>query len=80
MVANIPAGGNTEDPLVIAEWEEIVTTLRAGKEAGSRWKKFFLEGKWKRTLAGMSVQAWQVSRRTETWHSTVPRTKLGPRR
>lgn len=61
-LANIQAGGNTEDPLVIAEWEEIVTTMRAEREAGRGWRKFFHNGMWKRTLAGMSVQAWQISK------------------
>jgi len=59
MLANIQARGNTENPLVIAEWEEIVTTMRAEEEAGPGWKKFFESGMWKRTMAGMSVQAWQ---------------------
>jgi MFS family permease len=60
ILANIQAGGNTEDPLVIAEWEEIMITLRAEREAGPGWRKFFKNGMWKRTMAGMSVQAWQV--------------------
>lgn len=58
-LANIQAGGNTEDPLVIAEWDEIVTTMNAEREAGQGWGKFFKNGMWKRTMAGMSVQAWQ---------------------
>jgi MFS family permease len=61
-LANIQAGGNVEDPLVIAEWEEIQTVMHAELEAGQGWRKFFKNGMWKRTLAGMSVQAWQVSR------------------
>lgn len=61
-LANIQAGGDTNDPLVVAEWEEIVTTMRAEREAGHGWRKFVKNGMWKRTLAGMSVQAWQVSR------------------
>jgi MFS family permease len=61
-LARIQAGGNTEDPLVVAEWEEIVTMMRAEQEAGRGWRKFFKNGMWKRTMAGMSVQAWQVSR------------------
>lgn len=60
-LANIQAGGNVDDPLVVAEWEEIVTTMRAEQEAGRGWRKFVKNGMWKRTLAGMSVQAWQVS-------------------
>ena len=60
-LARIQAGGNENDPLVIAEWEEIVTTMRAEQEAGRGWRKFFKNGMWKRTMAGMTVQAWQVS-------------------
>jgi sugar porter (SP) family MFS transporter len=58
-LANIQANGNIEDPLVIAEWEEIQTVMLAEREAGRGWRKFFRNGMWKRTLAGMSVQAWQ---------------------
>ncbi|KAK4120502.1 general substrate transporter [Parathielavia appendiculata] len=58
-LANIQAGGNTEDPRVIAEWEEIQTVMNAENAAGRGWRKFFRNGMWKRTLAGMSVQAWQ---------------------
>lgn len=61
ILANIQAGGNESDPLVVAEWEEIVTTMRAELEAGHGWRTFVKKGMWKRTLAGMSVQAWQVS-------------------
>ncbi|KAI1082800.1 general substrate transporter [Whalleya microplaca] len=58
-LADIQAGGNKDDPLVIAEWEEISTVLAAEREAVRGWRKFFANGMWKRTLAGMSVQAWQ---------------------
>ncbi|ORY66399.1 general substrate transporter [Pseudomassariella vexata] len=58
-LADIQAGGNRADPLVIAEWEEISTTLQAEREVGNGWKMFFKNGMWKRTLAGVSVQAWQ---------------------
>jgi sugar porter (SP) family MFS transporter len=58
-LASIQAGGNIDDPLVIAEWEEIQTVMHAEREAGQGWRKFFQRGMWKRTLAGMSVQAWQ---------------------
>ncbi|KAK4101314.1 general substrate transporter [Parathielavia hyrcaniae] len=58
-LANIQAGGNIEDPRVIAEWEEIQTVMNAENTAGRGWRKFFRNGMWKRTLAGMSVQAWQ---------------------
>lgn len=60
-LACIQAAGNEEDPLVVAEWEEIVMTMRAEMEAGKGWRKFVKGGMWKRTMAGMSVQAWQVS-------------------
>lgn len=59
-LANIQADGNVDDPLVIAEWNEISVTLAAEREAGKGWRKFARNGMWKRTLAGMSVQAWQV--------------------
>ncbi|KAK0672209.1 general substrate transporter [Cercophora samala] len=58
-LANIQADGNIEDPRVIAEWEEIVTVMNAEREAGKGWRKFFKNGMWKRTMAGMTVQAWQ---------------------
>lgn len=59
ILANIQAGGNKDDPVVVAEWEEIYTVLVAEREAIQGWRKFFVNGMWKRTLAGMSVQAWQ---------------------
>lgn len=59
-LADIQAGGNRDDPLVIAEWEEIYTVLVAERETARGWRKFISNGMWKRTLAGMSVQAWQV--------------------
>ncbi|KAG4030203.1 hypothetical protein MFRU_013g02220 [Monilinia fructicola] len=58
-LADIQAGGNIDDPLVVAEWEEIWTVLSAERESPSGWRKFFHHGMWKRTLAGTSVQAWQ---------------------
>ena len=62
-LADIQAGGNKDDPLVVAEWEEIYTVLVAERETvgGGGWRMFFKNGMWKRTLAGVSVQAWQVS-------------------
>lgn len=60
MLANIQTNGNIDDPLVIAEWEEISTVLQAERESVYQgWRKFVKGGMWKRTLAGMSVQAWQ---------------------
>lgn len=59
VLANIQAGGNLEDPYVIAEYEEIVTVLTAERQAPAGWRKFVVNGMWKRTLAGFSCQAWQ---------------------
>ncbi|KAG8526002.1 uncharacterized protein KY384_000764 [Bacidia gigantensis] len=59
VLAKIQAHGNIDDPLVVAEWEEITSTLRAEREALQGWRKFIKNGMWKRTFAGMSVQAWQ---------------------
>lgn len=62
ILADIQADGNIHDPAVVAEWEEIVKVLAAERETGRGWRMFIRNGMWKRTLAGMSVQAWQVSR------------------
>ncbi|KAI9794648.1 MAG: hypothetical protein M1833_000337 [Piccolia ochrophora] len=59
ILAKIQAGGNVDDPHVVAEWEEITTVLAAERQARKGWRKFFYDGMWRRTLAGMSVQAWQ---------------------
>lgn len=59
VLANIQAGGNIDDPYVIAEYEEIITVLTAERLAPSSWRKFVYNGMWRRTLAGFSVQAWQ---------------------
>ncbi|EON66901.1 hypothetical protein W97_06304 [Coniosporium apollinis CBS 100218] len=58
-LANIQAQGNRDDPLVVAEWEEITTVLTAERQSAKGWRKFFKNGMWRRTLAGTSVQAWQ---------------------
>ncbi|PKS10609.1 hypothetical protein jhhlp_002363 [Lomentospora prolificans] len=58
-LADIQAHGNREDPLVVAEWNEISTVLAAERESQKGWRKFFLKGMWKRTVAGVSVQMWQ---------------------
>lgn len=57
VLADIQADGNIDDPLVVAEWEEIWTVLVAERESQKGWRKFVYRGMWKRTLAGMSVQA-----------------------
>ena len=60
VLAHIQAGGRKDDPLVIAEWEEITTILAAEREAPySAWRRFVTNGMWRRTFAGMSIQAWQ---------------------
>ncbi|KAG9202876.1 hypothetical protein G6514_003899 [Epicoccum nigrum] len=58
-LANIQAGGDLNDPYVIAQYEEIVTTLAAERAALKGWRKFVYNGMWRRTVAGFSVQAWQ---------------------
>jgi hypothetical protein len=59
VLANIQANGNVDDPYVVAEYEEIITVLTAERQAPKGWRKFVVNGMWKRTLAGFSVQAWQ---------------------
>jgi MFS family permease len=59
ILANIQARGNIDDPLVVAEWDEITTILAAERKGPKGWKRFFKGGMWRRTLAGTSVQAWQ---------------------
>jgi len=56
VLASIQARGNVDDPLVIAEWEEIWTVLAAERESSPGWRKFVYRGMWKRTIAGISVQ------------------------
>ncbi|KAL2049603.1 hypothetical protein ABVK25_010182 [Lepraria finkii] len=51
--------GGINDPLVVAEWEEITTVLQAEREALQGWRKFIKNGMWRRTFSGTSVQAWQ---------------------
>ena len=59
VLAHIQAHGDINDPLVVAEWEEITTVLQAEREALKGWRKFIKDGMWRRTFAGTSVQAWQ---------------------
>jgi hypothetical protein len=59
VLARIQANGDVNDPLVIAEWEEISITNQAENEAGNILQKLFFRGMWKRTLAGFTVQMWQ---------------------
>ncbi|KAL1867232.1 hypothetical protein Plec18167_008773 [Paecilomyces lecythidis] len=58
-LARIQAGGNVNDPLVVAEWEEITAVLAAERSAAPGWRKFVRNGMWRRTVAGFTVQAWQ---------------------
>ncbi|KAL4939447.1 hypothetical protein BDV06DRAFT_214276 [Aspergillus oleicola] len=58
-LVNIQAGDNRDDPLVVAEWEEITQVLQAGRSALPGWRKFVYSGMWKRPLAGFTVQMWQ---------------------
>ena len=59
ILAKIQANGDVNDPLVVAEWEEITTVLEAERNALPGWRKFFYNGMWKRTVAGFTVQMWQ---------------------
>lgn len=59
ILANIQSGGDKTDPVVMAEWEEIMTQIEAEKQAPGFMAKWFHNGRWKRTFAGASVQAWQ---------------------
>jgi hypothetical protein len=59
ILANIQANGDVNDPLVVAEWEEITMTLEAERNALPGWRKFVYNGMWKRTVAGFTVQMWQ---------------------
>lgn len=59
VLADIQAGGDRNDPLVVAEWEEITSVIRAEENALPGLQKWYKNGMWKRTFAGASVQAWQ---------------------
>lgn len=59
ILARIQAGGDVNDPLVVAEWEEITTVLAAERSAAPGWLKFVRNGMWRRTVSGFTVQAWQ---------------------
>lgn len=58
-LARIQANGDINDPLVVAEWEEITTVLAAERSALPGWRKFIYNGMWRRTATGFTVQAWQ---------------------
>lgn len=59
ILAKIQAHGDIADPLVVAEWEEITTTLEAERLSPNGWRRFIKGGMWRRTFAGASVQVWQ---------------------
>ncbi|KAF2401551.1 MFS sugar transporter-like protein [Trichodelitschia bisporula] len=59
VLSKIQAGGNRADPLVVAELQEIETVLIAERAGAKGWRRFIDNGMWRRTFAGMSVQAWQ---------------------
>lgn len=59
ILAGIQARGDRNDPLVVAEWEDIQMTLVAERQSLPGWRKFVYNGMWKRTLAGFTVQMWQ---------------------
>ena len=59
VLANVQARGNIDDPLVMAEWDEITAILAAEREGQKGWTCFFKNGMWRHTMAGTSVQAWQ---------------------
>jgi hypothetical protein len=42
ILANIQANGNLQDPYVVAEYKEIITTLTARRLAPKGWRKFVL--------------------------------------
>lgn len=50
VLADIQANGNTSDPLVIAEWEEITTILAAEREGQKGWRRFVKNGMCKLSL------------------------------
>ncbi|PMD26645.1 hypothetical protein NA56DRAFT_641348 [Hyaloscypha hepaticicola] len=54
----LQAHGNQDDPLVVAEWKRSGACFRQNVKV-EWWRKFIHNGTWKRTLAGMSVQALQ---------------------
>ncbi|RMZ69161.1 sugar transporter [Pyrenophora seminiperda CCB06] len=71
VLAVIQADGNIEDPYVIAEYEEIVTTLTAERLAPKGWRKFVVNGMWKRTLAGFSPNIGRTKKLPVTTNNYV---------
>lgn len=52
-LARIQAGGDVDDPLVVAELEEILMVWGKETEGQRGWKRFFQRGMWRRTLPGV---------------------------
>ncbi|KAM5369020.1 hypothetical protein ACJZ2D_009223 [Fusarium nematophilum] len=60
ILANLHGGGDFQDPVVLAELEEVKGAARTAREAADiSFFGLFGPGIWKRTLAGCSVQVWQ---------------------
>ncbi|KAL4938906.1 hypothetical protein BDV06DRAFT_214723 [Aspergillus oleicola] len=59
VLAKIQSDGNTQDATVIAEWNDIMTTLQIERDVGLEWRKFVLNRIWKRALVVFMVQACQ---------------------
>lgn len=59
-LANLHAGGDMNDPLILAEMEEVREAVRIAEESKHiGYMGLFAPGMWKRTLVGVSVQIWQ---------------------
>lgn len=56
ILADIQAGGDVNDPLVVAEWEEITTILAAEREGQKGWRRFIKNGMWRRTFGGLQCK------------------------
>ncbi|KAJ6441113.1 sugar transporter [Purpureocillium lavendulum] len=60
ILANLHAGGDLGDPVVVAELEEVREAVRLAAESKDiGYLGLFAPGVWKRTLVGVSVQVWQ---------------------
>ena len=55
VLADIQAHGDVNDPLVVAEWEEITTVMALERGGQQGWRRFFQKGMWRRTFAGVST-------------------------
>lgn len=60
VLAHLHAGGDRNNPLVLAELEEVREAARVASESNDiSFLGLFGPKVWKRTLAGCSVQVWQ---------------------